>query len=107
AVPREVSRAVTVAPEMTAPEASVTAPVILALMSCPRAIEHTKNITKLLRAMRILIGRPPLPSLLNLLARCGSSYFKRCGSSLDLRLLSSPEEELRSGYRSIGSFLIA
>ena len=34
-VPRDFSVAVTDAPEMTAPEASVTVPVILELTSCP------------------------------------------------------------------------
>ena len=42
-MPRDFSVAVTVAPEMTAPEASVTVPVILALTSCPKAAEHTKE----------------------------------------------------------------
>ncbi len=35
--------AVTVALEMTAPDASVTVPVIFALMSWPKAAEHTKE----------------------------------------------------------------
>jgi hypothetical protein len=48
------------APEITAPEASVTVPVILALMSCPKAMEHRRNTNKLLNAMRAFIGKPPI-----------------------------------------------
>jgi hypothetical protein len=59
-VPLEVSVAVMLAPEMTAPEASVTVPVILALMSCPKAMEHMRDRNKLLSAMRAFIGRPPI-----------------------------------------------
>jgi hypothetical protein len=47
---------VTVAPEITAPEASVTVPVILALMSCPCAKVQTRNMKKVLNAMRALTG---------------------------------------------------
>src|SRR5271168_2224359 len=82
---------------MTAPEASVTVPVILALMSCPRATEHTRNTNKLLKAMRTLIGSLLFNfSFSTCLNFAGSSFFKRCGPSLDLRLVSLPEDELRS-----------
>src|SRR6266852_7499033 len=98
-VPREVSRAVTVAFEMTAPETSVTVPVIVALISCPKATEHTRNRKKLFRAMRFICSLH-FNLFLTCSARCGS-----CSSHADHLLIcicSLPEEELCSSCGSIG-----